>query len=269
MTDTIEVSAGLAAAFVALVALMAGVLVAGIHRATAVATADQAGARRTALAWIAGLTVWLALTLALAARGLLHFDTVPPTMLLLLAVTVIAAVRFTRSRTGERLALGVPLGLLVLSQGFRLPLELIMHGLYEDGLMPVQMSYSGLNFDIVTGLTAIPLGLLVLAGRAPRGLVLAWNVMGSLLLVTVLTIAILSAPTPLRVFMNDPVNVWVTQAPWVWLPTLLVPCALIGHLLIFRRLRAGVRTGTGARGTGDTEVVATSPTAGRPAGGSY
>ena len=243
MNESIEVSAGLVPAFVALVFLMAGVLIAGVHRVTG---------GRTAARWAAGLALWLALTLALAARGVLTFEGLPPTMPILLVITIAASIRIALSRTGERLALGVPLGLLVLSQAFRLPLELIMHRLGEDGLMPVQMSYSGLNFDILTGLLAIPVGLLALTGRAPRGLVAAWNVLGTLLLVNVVTIALLSAPTPMRVFMNEPANVWVTQAPWVWLPTLLVPLALIGHIVVFRRLRHDARAG--APGRGDAAV---------------
>ena len=249
MNDTIELTAGLVPAFVGLVLLMTGLLIAAIRRGTsAAAVAGQVcDTRRTFRNWSIGLGLWLALTATLASRGVLRFDTMPPTMVILLVVTLGSSFAFARSRTGERVALGAPLGLLILSQAFRLPLELIMHQLHVDGLMPKQMSYSGLNFDILTGLTAIPVGLLALKGRAPRWLVAGWNVMGSLLLLNVLTIAILSAPTPLRVFMNDPANTWVTQAPWVWLPTLLVPCALIGHVLVFRRLRADARSRAEAR----------------------
>jgi hypothetical protein len=237
MSDSIEVTAGLTPAFVLLVLVMSVFFVAGMRRGAQAAGAGPGDVRRTTLRWAFGLIAWLALTWSLAAAGVLRFDSMPPTMVVLLVATLVASFRLARSRAGERMALGIPLGLLVLSQAFRLPLELIMHRLYVDGLMPEQMSYSGLNFDILTGALAIPVGLLVLAGRAPRWLVSGWNVMGSLLLANVLVIAILSTPTPLRVFMNEPVNTWVTQAPWVWLPTLLVPCALIGHVLVFRALR--------------------------------
>jgi hypothetical protein len=73
----------------------------------------------------------------------------------------------------------VPLAVLVGVQGFRLPLELLMHRAYAEGLMPVQMSYSGRNFDIVTGTTAWCSPRRSGSRRsAARGLVLAWNVMG-------------------------------------------------------------------------------------------
>lgn len=187
--------------------------------------------------------LWLAITLAAGASGRLRFDTVPPTMGILLIVSWAMALRLGLGRTGARLAESTPLALLVLVQGFRLPLELLMHRAYGEGLMPVQMSFSGRNFDIVTGTTALLLGLAMTAwrGRVPLRLVAAWNVLGTLLLANVLVIALLSAPTPFRVFMNEPANVWITHAPWVWLATVFVPAAIAGHVTIFRRLRMEAR----------------------------
>jgi hypothetical protein len=42
-------------------------------------------------------------------------------------------------------------------------------------------------------------------------------------------------PFPLQRFAVP--NVWVTQAPFVWLPAVMVLAALLGHILLFRRLR--------------------------------
>jgi len=73
--------------------------------------------------------------------------------------------------------------------------------------------------------------------RVPAWVVGAWNALGAALLANVLAIALLSAPTPFRLFQNEPSNVWVTRAPWVWLPSVLVLAAVLGHVLVFRRLR--------------------------------
>jgi hypothetical protein len=42
-------------------------------------------------------------------------------------------------------------------------------------------------------------------------------------------------PTPFRVFEGPP-SVFVASVPFVWLPTVMVMAALLGHLLLFRRL---------------------------------
>ena len=47
----------------------------------------------------------------------------------------------------------------------------------------------------------------------------------------------LAAPTPFRVFKTPPPNTWVTIAPYVWLPTVLVALAILGHIVVYRALR--------------------------------
>jgi hypothetical protein len=227
-------SQSLTLAFVGLSVVVAAAAVLVVH----VALRDAATTLRAAVV----VAAHLAVTGLLAAAGALRYDTVPPTMFALIAVTLVASAWLALSRFGERLATATPLALLVGFQAFRLPLELVMHRAAEEGVMPVQMSYSGWNFDIVTGSTAIAVALaLVLFVRSPRArraLAGAWNVMGCVLLTVVVTVAILSTPTPIRMFHNEPANVWITWFPFVWLPCLFVALALVGHILIFRRLRA-------------------------------
>jgi hypothetical protein len=179
---------------------------------------------------------WAALTAGLAAAGRLSFS--PPTVLAVLLAGFVLSIAFALSRTGRKLATTLPLWLLVGFQAFRLPLELLMHRAYEEGVMPVQMSYSGLNFDIITGATALVLGIALAMRHVPLVWVRAWNALGVLLLLNVLSIALLSAPIPIRVFMNEPANVWITRFPFVWLPAILVQAAIIGHVLVIHRLRA-------------------------------
>jgi hypothetical protein len=195
--------------------------------------------RATSIA--AALTAtWMAATWLAAARGALRdlSATPPPFGLLVLSILLIAAwVGF--GPLGRRLATAIPLWVLVCVQSFRLPLELAMHRMAERGIMPDVMSYGGYNFDIVTGATAIVVGLLLATGRAGRGLALAWNIVGLALLANVVTVAILATPR-FQYFGADQVNVWVTYPPFVWLPAVMVLAALAGHLLVFRALRERV-----------------------------
>jgi hypothetical protein len=226
----------LRSSFVAVTLLVAALFVIAV-RWSAIRTGLDARAvvRRSIVA--AGLAaVWIAVTGVAAARGALHFQA-PPTMLALFPCVLAIAIGLALSPVGRRIAFGLPLAALVGYQGFRVLVELVMHRAYVEGLMPVQMSYSGRNFDIVTGLTALLLGAWLLSGeRQSRGLVFAWNTLGLVLLANVVGVALLSAPTPRRVFMNEPANVWITHAPWVWLPAVMVLAALCGHVLVYRRL---------------------------------
>ena len=110
-----------------------------------------------------------------------------------------------------------------------------MHQAYVEGVMPVQMSYSGYNYDILSGITAGALGLWLGRGRVPHWVVASWNTLGFVLLVNIVTIAIVSTPV-FRLFGNERLNIFVTYPPFVWLPGILVTAALMGHILVWRRL---------------------------------
>lgn len=226
-----EASVSLAGAFIVLAVLVLLGFLAALHVAWR-SPSRAGGEARAAIIAMA----WAALTAGLAGSGRLSFSS-PPTMPAVLVAGFALAVAFALSPTGRQLATSMPLWVLVGFQAFRLPLELLMHRAYEEGVMPVQMSYSGLNFDIVTGTTALVLGIVLAVRRVPLVWVRAWNALGVLLLLNILSIALLSAPTPMRLFTNEPANVWITWFPFVWLPAILVQAAVIGHLLIIQRLR--------------------------------
>lgn len=194
--------------------------------------------RASTVSAIAGAS-WMVLTWLAAERGVLSdWDRTPPPFALLVLAIVGLGIAIAASPFGRRIAQFVPLWALVGIQAFRLPLELSMHRLYERGVMPGQMSYSGRNFDILTGATAILVAAALLAGRGGRTLVLLWNVLGLALLVNVVVVAILSTPV-FAYFGRDQLNVFVMHPPFVWLPAVMVLAAWAGHLLIFRALMRG------------------------------
>lgn len=218
--------------------LVAAAFVAGVWNATR-------SPRVTFLA-AAGVAALLGIQHAAASSGLLReFDRRPPPLFLLIAGTVAVTLTVAFSRLGSLLAARTSWAWLIGIQSFRLPLELTMHRAASEGVMPVQMSYSGWNFDILTGLSALILALLVASGRvaAPSRAVSVWNAAGFLLLVNIVTIAIASLPL-FAAFGPDRLNVWVAYPVFVWLPGVLVQAALLGHVLVWRKLKLSGRSQT-------------------------
>ncbi len=233
-----EPSTAVSALLVVLALYAWAVLLLGLRLGSRVAGDDAARTRQ--LLGRVGLASagWVALTGALALSGVLARFVLPPPMLFVFFAGVLLSVLLVRSTAGERLALHVPLAWLVGFQAFRIPVELMLHQLSEEGVIGVQMTYEGLNFDIVTGISAVVVAALLAVERCPTWLLWVWNVLGLALLITIVSIAILSMPLPFRQF-DGPPNVMVAHVPFVWLPTMIVQAALIGHLLLFRRLISG------------------------------
>src|SRR4030095_11438319 len=158
---------------------LVGIAHAGVKRAS-LGSGDgrevAAGLTRRFDAWALG---WVAVVLAASSAGVFQHSEWRPPAFPFLAVTMMAlGVALARSAFGDRLARALPLAYLVLFQSFRLPLELLLHRAYTEGVMPVQMSYSGRNFDIVTGISALVLGVAMLIWNVPKAIVWIWNVTG-------------------------------------------------------------------------------------------
>ena len=127
--------------------------------------------RWTAIA--AGVALgWLALHAGVAASGVLTVFESPPLTPFYLATALIVGLGFAFSPLGTRLS-QLPLIAIVGLNSFRLPLELILHELYKHGDLPVQMTWSGLNFDVLTGISALV--LVMLRRDLPKAVFWAWN----------------------------------------------------------------------------------------------
>lgn len=192
-------------------------------------------------------SLWLFVVSAASYSGALLPRGGPPLPFVALVVGImVVGVLIARSKAGDRFARGLPLAVLVGFHGFRLPLELAMHRAHDEGLMPIQMSYSGQNFDIVTGITAIALAIALAVTHVPRWIVWAWNILGMILLANIVGVAILSTPV-FAYFGPDRLNVWVMWMPYTLLPAVMVLAALAGHLIVWRALSLRAASTPGLR----------------------
>ncbi len=182
--------------------------------------------------------IWVMVVGVLAQNGLLsQFDTFPPKALLIVALLIAAAFIIVSTKRFKSLLLATPLHWLVLFQSFRVAVEILLWQTFERGLIPVQMTFEGRNWDIVAGLLAIAVG--VYMQQQPRRAIAAgvlFNVVGLALLINIMAVSILSMPTPVRYFTEGPANTLVTTFPFVYLPSVLVVLAFAFHLFSLRQL---------------------------------
>ena len=186
------------------------------------------------------LIAWVAYTGALGYSGALASAGSAPRIALILVPTLVGVLSLALGDAGRTLALSVPLGLLIGAQTFRIIVELFIHQLWAVGLMPRMLTYEGANFDILVGLSAPVVAWLVARGWLSTRLALAWNALGLVLLANIVARAILTTPA-LQVLSTEVPNRAVGTFPFTFLPGVMVPLALILHVLAIRALLARLR----------------------------
>jgi hypothetical protein len=120
----------------------------------------------------------------------------------------------------------------------RIPVEIVLFLLAANKTIPELMTFSGRNFDIISGITAPIIYLLCFRGnqlRNPR-LLLAWNFICLGLLLNIVMNAILSAPFPFQKFAFAQPNIAILYFPFSWLPLFIVVVVLFSHLVALSRL---------------------------------
>jgi uncharacterized protein YhhL (DUF1145 family) len=218
--------------FIAIVLAVAAAVVAGIYSAKA--REPQFRKSRTLLLGVLGIVAWNSLFVVLSGSGFLarHPDRGMPLFFLCM---ITGAIAFGLSGTGRSLAVNVPLQALVLFQGFRLPLELVLHWWSREGTIPETMTWTGQNFDILTGIMAI-----AFFPFAVRFKWMAWmvNIVGFVLLVNVLRVTVLSSPLPFG-WPVEPKMQLILHFPYLLIGPTCIAGALAGHVILTRALTIG------------------------------
>ena len=189
------------------------------------------------------LAGWLAFTAAVAASGvLLDFEARPPRMMLVIAGSIVVFVLTTRGEAFKKALHATPAHWIVAVMGMRVPIELGLWALYREGRIPLHFTFEGRNFDILVGLTALPVAWLCFARRAwPPHVALGWNIAGIAILLNIVIHALLSAPTPFQALRTEPPTTIIATLPYIWLPGFLVPLAFSLHAASLRTLGVGAR----------------------------
>ncbi len=189
--------------------------------------------------FIIAIVSWAALISVLAwTQFFANFSSVPPRFFMVLLIPLSTAILLSLfSEALSEILQQIPPQRLIYIQSFRIWVEVLIWLLFVQELLPIQMTFEGMNFDVLTGLTAPFVAYFCFQKKAwPKWIAIAWNVMGLILVFTIVTIAILSFPTPFRYFMNEPANRIVAQFPFVWLPGILVTVAYSLHFFSLKQL---------------------------------
>ena len=189
---------------------------------------DVSPLRRTLLTAI-GTVLFLSAFLLIVESGWLRGD--QRRLLLFGAALNMVNLGVGLSPIGRWLSL-LPLSALVAFQAFRLPLELVLHSWVAQGVIPATMTWSGRNWDVISGVVA-----LVVAPFCRRSIILAWiaNGIGLALLINVMRVAVLSSPLSFG-WPVEPKLELIYHVPYALIIPICIGSALIGHIALTRAL---------------------------------
>ncbi len=124
----------------------------------------------------------------------------------------------------------------------RLPVEIVLFGLYTHEMIPKLMTFEGRNFDILMGISSPIIGLLLIKQIISKKALIAWNVGGLILVLFILFNGILSAELPFQQFGFDQPNRGINYFPFVLLPATIVPIVIWTHISDIIKLRKEIKT---------------------------
>ncbi|HMG15224.1 MAG TPA: hypothetical protein VK590_07260 [Saprospiraceae bacterium] len=189
--------------------------------------------------------VTLVLLSWLIIQGLLSYynfysgntKTLPPRFALLIWPPLILIIILFFTKPGKRFIDSLPLVNITYFNMIRIGVELIFMSLLYYKAIPELMTFTGRNFDILAGITAPFIAYFGLQKhKLDRKVLLAWNFFCLTLLINIVINALLSGPFVIQQFAFDQPDIAVLYFPFSYLPALIVPAVLFGHLVSIRRI---------------------------------
>ncbi len=184
------------------------------------------------------LLIWLFLTAWLAANHFFDdFSFKPPKLFFFVIFYVISGLIPFMTQKGRAFLKQIPITSLTYLHIIRVPVEIVLWWLFLEGQVPEKMTFEGVNYDIISGITA-PFAAIFLVGYKGyrRTGAIIWNVLALMLLINIVAHAILATPFFYDPAIYDTKNVAVLYPPFVWLPVFVAPSVLLAHIISLYQL---------------------------------
>lgn len=205
---------------------------------TAIKNARTDTTKKKSTVILFGMLVWLALQAVLALNGFYKdISTAPPKMLLIVLPPLTTIVMLFITAPGRNFIDSLPLQTLTWLHTSRIAVELVLYVLFVHKAVPQLMTFEGRNFDIIAGITAPVIAWFGYKKRSFNNkIILAWNIICLLLVLSITINAVLSLPVPFQRFAFEQPNIAVLYFPFNWLPAFVVPVVIFSHLAAIRQL---------------------------------
>ena len=177
------------------------------------------------------IIIWSIIQSLLAYLGFYQIiDTIPPRFVLVLVPTTLMIIYGLLPKQQNWFFNKRDTKISTFLHSVRLPVEIVIFGLFTHKIIPELMTFEGRNYDILIGITAPIIGLLLLKQKISKKVLLIWNMIGLALVIFILFNGILSSELPFQQFGFEQPNIGINYFPFVLLPATIVPIVIWTHL---------------------------------------
>jgi hypothetical protein len=183
------------------------------------------------------LLIWSGIWYFVADRGFfLDTAATPPRVIFMMGPVVLFIIALFVTKKGKQFIDSLDLKRLTMLHIVRLPVEIVLMILAIHKTIPDLLTYEGRNFDIIMGLTALPMVWFIFSRGVSKKVLLWWNILGVVLLFNVVIHGVLSLPVPFQQFAMEQPNIAMLYAPYNLLPGVIVPLVMFSQLAAIRQL---------------------------------
>lgn len=204
----------------------------------AITSADPDKKSNTPVVAITFILVWVfAISIATFYGFFRDFDSSPPRFLYLILPPALVIIGILLHPASRGFLQKMPLTTLTYIHIVRVPVEIVLWWLSQEKVIPAIMTFEGMNYDILSGISAPFAGIFLVGLRSKSRIgAFIWNILAFALVINIIYRAIASTPYFFDSTLFDQPNIAVFYFPYVLLPAFIVPSVVFSHLVSFYRL---------------------------------
>lgn len=222
----------------ALTLLLAVFLIIILLRATRHLADEMEQYSRLPLAMSIFIAVWLIYLSVLSYTEVLTDYSLPPKMplLVVLPLLILIILSLFKKVTTDFVST-TSISWLIYIQSFRILIELIIWGAYKQGIVPVIATFEGYNYDVLVGLTAVPMAYYAKREKFAPMVLILWNVASLFILANTVRLFLSAAYFPTELGSEMPMlGPSFTQLPYLLIAGFFMPLAVFIHALSIKQL---------------------------------
>ncbi len=200
---------------------------------------DSKKVNKNILIFSGGIAIWLIYIFILTQIGILKNLDFPPKFPLLIILPLLSfLIIFYSKNKDNKIIQSITLHQTVFFQSFRIIVEIIIAYTFYKNILPEHASYHGYNYDVLMGITAIPLGYFVYKNKHNLSILKIWNIVGIAMILFVAFIVASSYYFPIVWGENQPnISLAFLDFPYMLLPVFLAPMGIFMHIINLIQIR--------------------------------